>query len=365
MLALMLVAPSVFAASAWPATTDVEIGAGVVAEPSGAVVHNNQLWVVSDNGYLAAMNFDGTEQRTWYLGGDLEAIATPDTEGDILMIGVENPDSIYEFNTASESLTGNSWSLTSYMTGSDNAGLEALTYANGLYYAGLQATGEVFVFDLLDAGSVSHVATIASPAGLSDFSGAHFDGEHFYFVYDSSSYLGVYTVDSYQTPSTFAFVEDYQLAGDSQEGIALSGSAIYIAEDSGEIWSYDGFIVAEEETAEETEEVVEEEEVIEEEIEETEEVVEEEEVIEEEIEETEEVVPDYTTIDSHVFDTANEVIEVWHASGDMYTIDYRANKRTRVVYLESNTMIAVLNGRFLRVFKEGELIYERWLPRRR
>jgi len=226
---------SVFAATPWPDVYEQEIGQGVLAEPSGAVVHNDQLWVVSDNGYLASMNVDGSNQSTFYIGGDLEAITTQDKNSDLIYIGIENPDSIIEFNTESNSLTGNSWDLTPYMTGSSNAGLEALTYAQGLFYAGMQETGNIYVFELGTSGVVTHINTVTSPTGKSDLSGFDNQDGVFYAIYDSYNVL--VTLDS-----SLAVIEEFDLAGDSQEGIALLDNDIFIAEDSGEIWSYAGFL---------------------------------------------------------------------------------------------------------------------------
>ena len=47
------------------------------------------------------MNRDGTELVHWNIGGDLEAITVADHTSNFVYIGVESPDSVYEFDVSS------------------------------------------------------------------------------------------------------------------------------------------------------------------------------------------------------------------------------------------------------------------------
>jgi len=249
-----LIAAGGAAADPWPADSGVEIGnvggAGGLPsgyEPSGAVWHTGLgvLLVVGDAGQVSQMDADGTNVTTWSPGGDLEGIAVADPDSDLIYLGRERPDAVLEFDLATGMLTGNSWDLTAWLTGPENQGLEALTYVDGLFYAGLQADGNIYVFRLLPLGVVEHVETIASPSSRTDISGLHYDADTqiLYAIYDSFNVIVEMQADG-------TFLREYDLAGDDQEGITLipecdMGKAmIFIAQDSQEVWRYEGYPVA-------------------------------------------------------------------------------------------------------------------------
>jgi uncharacterized protein YjiK len=104
-------------------------------EPSGLVWNpvTNKLFSVCNTGQLTMMNLDGTGQNNVKAPAyaDYEAIAIADFSSSKVYIGVENPDSIIEydwnvgFNTSMKS-----WNLTSVMDGADNNGLELTFYKN-------------------------------------------------------------------------------------------------------------------------------------------------------------------------------------------------------------------------------------------
>ncbi len=250
-LAFGLVTTETQAANPWPADAGVEIGLlgqpGHLPddyEPSGAVWNagRSRLLVVSDQGQISEMNQYGDSTRTWTIGGDLEAIAISESSSDLAYIGVERPDSVLEFDLLNETLTGNAWDLTNWMTSEDNQGLEALTIVDGLFYAGLQETGEMFAFQLSPGQAAIHVATIDSPLGLDDLSGLHYDAgtETLFAIYDDHDRIVEMTANG-------ALVRDYELAGNDQEGIALIGGSssgsttIFLAEDAEEVWRYEGY----------------------------------------------------------------------------------------------------------------------------
>ncbi|MDY6796218.1 MAG: SdiA-regulated domain-containing protein [Actinomycetota bacterium] len=253
-------------AAPWPCTIETEIGENLPTsyEPSGIVwsAEHNSLFLVSDNGYLTQLDTDGNIASSWAVGGDLEGVTLVERRGSYLYLGIEKPDDyIKEFDLSTGSLTGNSWSLTAWMTGPENSGLEALTFvpdgyhpydydlssSGGLFYAGLQADGRIYVFnvDLSVSGSVSHVATLTPKPGTGDISGLHFCRETttLYAIYDSAGLMLEMTTDG-------TILNEYTLPGNDQEGVTVipsgSGSGkAYIAEDAGpELWRYEPYPTA-------------------------------------------------------------------------------------------------------------------------
>jgi hypothetical protein len=239
-------------ATDWPADSGVEIGrmgepGGLPGgfEPSGAVWHagRNRLIVVDDGGIVCELNPAGG-LVSWDLGGDLEAVTLADPAGSIVFVGVENPDGVVEFDLATGAPTGNAWDLTPWLQGPGNQGLEALTFVDGLFYAGLQDNGDLFIFDLQAGGSVQHLGTRASHDGRDDLSGMHYDActGVLYAIHDSHDVI-------VETLADGTFLREYDLAGDNQEGVALIGESgdstttLFIAEDAGEVWQYGGYPV--------------------------------------------------------------------------------------------------------------------------
>ena len=253
---------TVWTPSAWPAGAGTEIGSLLPSgyEPSGLVWHQRLgvLFLVSDDGWISWMDQSGNSPVTWTPGGDLEGIAVADADSDYLYLGVEDPDSIREFDLTTGALTGKSWDLTPWMTGAAGEGLEALTFvpdgdhpyapsgSGGLFYAGLQADGRIYVFDadLARSGVVSHIDTIEPYPGLTDLSGLHYHAETgvLYAVFDTWNLLLEMETDG-------TVIEAFLLPGDTQEGVTLmtscpaSATSIFIAEDAGEVWRYDGYPV--------------------------------------------------------------------------------------------------------------------------
>lgn len=239
----------------WPGDSGTEIGhlgqAGGLPtgyEPSGAVWHAglNQLLIVGDDGDVTKMDSDGTNQTTWSPGGDLEGITITNPQGSIAYLGREHPDAVLEFNLDTGLLTGNSWDLTSWMASSNNnQGLEALTYVDGRFYAGLQETGTIYIFELGGGGAVTFIGTMASPGGRTDISGLHYDDvtETLYAIYDGDNVIAEMTVDG-------TLLREYTLVGNNQEGLALmsecpAGEAtVFISEDSGDVQRYGSYPVS-------------------------------------------------------------------------------------------------------------------------
>jgi len=223
-------------------------------EPSGAVWHHGlqKLFLVNDNGMVTKMDADGSNVINWYVAGDLEGICIADSTSDFVYLGVEQPDYISEFNVVTGVVT-RSFDLTPWMTGPSNLGLEALTFVpdstnaeGGLFYAGLQYDGKIYVFELpiktsSTSTTVTYVNTFTPVSGRWDISGLHFEAsnETLYAIWDSSNKLRAMEVDCTN-------IMEWDLPGNDQEGITLwSGDSLaqnllFIAEDVGkEVWKYD------------------------------------------------------------------------------------------------------------------------------
>jgi len=234
----------------------VEIGANLPNgyEPSGSVWHNRlqKLFLVNDNGIVSNMDKDGNNVFSWNVVGDLEGICVADSTSNFVYIGVENPDKIIEFNFVSGLIT-RSFNLTPWMTGPSNMGLEALTFIpdstnveGGLFYAGLQYDGKIYVFELPITTSstdtnVAYITSYTPVSGRWDISGLHYETSNgtLYAVWDSSNKLRAMESDCTN-------IVEWDLPGNDQEGITLcdgeglNQNMVFIAEDTGkEVWKYD------------------------------------------------------------------------------------------------------------------------------
>ncbi|MDP6545377.1 MAG: esterase-like activity of phytase family protein [Phycisphaerae bacterium] len=251
---LVLLSSIGFAADPFPpaALPGVYIGDGLLSgyEPSGAVWHTGlgKLFTVDDNGMMSRMNADGTMVQNWSLSVDLEGVCVADPGSDFVYVGVEHPDSIMEFDLTTGLVT-RAFDLTTWMASTDdNDGLEALTFVpdtgdpeGGLFYAGLQDDGKIYSFRLPIASSLSSttvipISTITPVTGRTDLSGLHYDvdNEVLYAIYDSDNKLRAMEADG-------TFLIEWELPGVTQEGIAMMGDHLYIAEDFGQVVDYSPF----------------------------------------------------------------------------------------------------------------------------
>lgn len=230
----------------------VNIGGGLPTgfEPSGIVWHSRlqHLFLVSDGGQVSRMTSSGTGIANWNVSGDLEGITVADPSSDFVYLGLEHPDSILEFNFVTGEVT-RTFDLTSWMTGPSNQGLEALTFVpiannseGGLFYAGHQGDGKIYTFQLpikssASSTTVTHVSTITPVPGRTDLSGLHYDVANgvLYAIFDGDNKLRAMT-------RTGALFQEWDLAGNDQEGITFAGTDLFIAEDVGkEVWRYPAF----------------------------------------------------------------------------------------------------------------------------
>jgi uncharacterized repeat protein (TIGR02543 family) len=267
MAALFLVSNVSTAAAPWPADpkgTLINVNAGY--EPSGIVWHTRlgRFFIASDNGYIISMNADGGSAQYWNVGGDLEAVTIADPSSNYIYVGIENPDSIKEVDVTTGKFTGKSWDLTQWMTGPANSGLEALTFvpnsrtpygpsttSGGLFYAGLQADGKIYVFDvdLAHSGTVAFKNVVLTPAsGKWDISDMFYsiDTNIIYAIFDSYDLMVELTPDG-----TILGNYALPLPAHGQEGIVVvtsppdTSAQVYIAQDEApEVWGYDNFPVS-------------------------------------------------------------------------------------------------------------------------
>ncbi len=235
------------AADPWPGGAGTTIA--TYLDASGIVWHEarQSLFVVRNSGTLVEINSSGTELHTWAVAGDLEGVTLAENDR-YLYIGIENPDSIVEFDLQTEALTGKSWNLTAWMASTDpNQGLEGLAYRNGLFRAGLQEDGKIYVFNvnLAVSGAVSHVETVTPYAGHTDISGLDYNSDTglTYAIFDSSNVL-------LELNSSNGTVHEYALPGTAQEGITFKTNCMsrvadaYVAnDDTGSVVKYANYPV--------------------------------------------------------------------------------------------------------------------------
>ncbi len=253
LLVFTLLNGTVLAVANWPADSGVEIGQAGNShglpngfEPSGAVWHPRRetLLLVDDSGFVAELDPAVGVVNLWEMDEDFEGITLSDPASDLVYLAIEKPDGIMEFDLSTGEPTGNNWDLTSWLDGPNNRGLEALTWVDGLFYAGLQEDGKIYIFDLLPNGEVEYQGIINPHEERDDISGLHFDActGTLYAIHDSHDVIVEMNSDG-------VFQREYELAGDSQEGVALVGvqasgvTTIFLAEDSGEVWMYEQYTI--------------------------------------------------------------------------------------------------------------------------
>jgi hypothetical protein len=232
-----------FGGTAWPGGPATSLGASLPAlfEPSGCAWHSGlqRLVVVSDDGRVALVQMDGGVRQTFLVGGDLEAVAIPDGNLPVAYLGVEHPDTVIELDLITGVPTGQSWDLTPWMQSANSRGLESLTVVQGLVYAGLQETGEIFVFDLQAGSAVQFMGIIPPPGGRDELSGLHYEAstDILYAIYDPDDLV------LELTPSGVA-LRAYFLPGSFQEGVTLVPgcpgpmATFVVAEDNGDLKTY-------------------------------------------------------------------------------------------------------------------------------
>jgi len=229
-----------------PLDIGIDLPAGY--EPSGVIWHADLdiLFVVSDGGIVTSMDVDGGNLENKTIGGDLEAVTVADPETDFIYLGIEQPrDSIVEYDIVTQTVTRTFYLDSDMQSTAANAGLEALAFVpdetsdeGGYFYAGLQATGEIFVFELpIVSSETSTTVTFVNSFFTHysyDISDLFYDpiDDILYAIYDSSNRLVAMQIDG-------TFISEWVLPLNNQEGFALDDSChAYVAEDSNSVWRY-------------------------------------------------------------------------------------------------------------------------------
>lgn len=234
----------------WPASsTAVAIDAGLDSalpgnEPSGLAWHSgrNQLVGVGDEGQVFAMNADGSNLTVWQVGGDLEDIAVADPASPYVYLADEDG-YIVKYNL-SNGTKAQTWDVRTWMPelacGSSSCGMEALTYANGYFYAGYQYNGKIYVFDLSgNTASLETTWNALSSYGYTSFSGLHYRDNYLYALYRNT--MGILDLNG-------NVLTAYTVPGSNPEGLALGNDSnndgdadMFIAQDSSGVYAYDDF----------------------------------------------------------------------------------------------------------------------------
>jgi hypothetical protein len=208
-------------------------------ETSGLVWHERlqRIFAVSDSGIVTSMNRDGTDMVHWAVPGDLEGITVADPASDFIYIGVEHPDAILEFNVSTGQVARR-FTLTQWMQGPDNQGLEGLAFVpvadhaeGGVFYAGLQADGRIYTFELPVAASrvataVSYGGTITLDPALTDIADLSYDRATglLLSLYDGANRLIA------STPAGTRLAQ-WTVPGVEQEAVMALDGAMFIGED--------------------------------------------------------------------------------------------------------------------------------------
>ena len=242
-------------------------------EPSGIVWDDftGALWLVGDEGQIARMQDDGSGTSCWSLlsGPDLESVAVTGNSLKIYL-GVEYQPRILEYtssSTAAPSATGNSWTLP-FPTGTVDSlnGMEGMTWvpngehpyvssgSGGVFFAGSQKNGTIYVFDvnLSSSGSTPVLRGSFTPnSSQDDISDLYYSTKTrlLYVLYDTANVLRAIDVSS----ATFSTRAIYNLPSSTtdQEGVTVlptcpaTTTNIYFADDQGStahnVFSFTGF----------------------------------------------------------------------------------------------------------------------------
>lgn len=245
-LALSALPTLVHAAESWPASAGTSIStelhartqlSGNAFEPSDAAVIDDTLLLVSDEGDVATMNFDGGNVATWltWAGNDQEGVTVVDG---VMYVLNERYRDVYAYDLASQTLL-RTYDLSPWISGSDNEGPEALVYHDGQWLVGHSVTEEILAFDLSGDAPV-FVESWASGLHVR----ALHSGEDGKLYVMSSGRVAVFSDDGsmvdYSLPSGPSGPEGFALAMDCASGTATA----FIAYDSGPVYRYENFPVS-------------------------------------------------------------------------------------------------------------------------
>ncbi|MEK9130642.1 MAG: hypothetical protein AAB429_00815 [Patescibacteria group bacterium] len=263
---VVLVLPFVALARSWPgASASSDLGSSLMAsvsdfEPSGIIWHagRGSYIVVSDGGDIAELSAAGAVISTWSVSGNWEGVTVADTGSDLIYLAHENNSAIYAFDLSTGALTGDSWSVSSYIYPVGSAGLEALTWvpdgfhdygttvSGGVFYAGWQYDADMYVFevDLTTSGSITYLDAVRTTSGYSDLSGLYFSEATgtIFTLYDGADRL-----EERETDGTLIASYTIPESGDweglaAADGCPVSGTGtMVLADDAGGVNAFGSF----------------------------------------------------------------------------------------------------------------------------
>lgn len=245
--------------SAWPSGVGVLISQNLPAgyEPSGVTWHPyyNALFTVWDNGFISKLDLEGGNVTTWRVDGDLEGITNTGEDSEFVYAAVEYPYGLIKFNPLSGRVES-SVSLAGVIPVNSNEGITGLTYVSnghhpysnsqndGLFYAGLEANGVVYVVDVnFETQTAALIDSFTPVINRKDLEGLHYNPttRTLFVLYDESNLLREITLSN-------SFVNEYSLPTNTKdEGVtitpicAVNNVGIIIAQDSGSIIKYQDF----------------------------------------------------------------------------------------------------------------------------
>lgn len=228
-------------------------------EPSGIVFVQNTLYVVSDDGNIYEISGKGILRNTLTAaeGSDLESITTVPGRENYLYLAVESSEEedgkpvILELNIESDSIERR-FVVPSPFPASSGGGMEALTFIpipalknKGVFLAGSQDTGDIFILDIpLESSgeNVDYIGKIESLNGKSDLSDMTVFNGNLYLVYDSDQEVDIFSLGTnlnvLQNGGKLSVDSSISLQHNNVEGVAFAAKCAFVAMDSGEVLRY-------------------------------------------------------------------------------------------------------------------------------
>ena len=214
-------------------------------EPSGLAWHSRLqvLFVVHDGGLFSMIDRSGNVLQQFGISADLEGVTVADPVTDFVYITNESPGELFEFDLTTGAIT-RTFVLIDPLP--QPAGIEAVTFVpdpehpeGGLFYVGVQADGQVHVFDLPIKSSTTSTDVVQVNAffpvpGRNDISGMHYDRRSgiLYAVYDGPNRMIAMTIEG-------TLLDEWELPGGNQEGVTIADCSMYVAEEiPRHLWEY-------------------------------------------------------------------------------------------------------------------------------
>jgi hypothetical protein len=239
---------SLFAANPFPGAlpgTDLAQNLPGYYEPSGLVWHPRvgAFLIVHDGGVFSWIDDSGSVLQHFVVTADLEGAIAADPLSDRVYLTNECPGEVLEIQLSTGTLM-RTFTLIDPLPQPN--GIEAATFVpdadhpeGGRFYVGVQADGSIHVFELPIRSSttsteVTEVDVFYPVPGRADLSGLDYDRRSgiLYGIYDQADRMVALTPEG-------ALLDEWELPGGNQEGIAIAGCALYIAEEMPRrLWRY-------------------------------------------------------------------------------------------------------------------------------